>query len=193
MPTLKVHYEGWVSLPSGLRRELGLSSGDRLEVQLVEGAIVLRPASKARAPRQAAAAPKAPVTAAPSAGVPARRGPGRPRKLASSDGLVLPAEAKRPRGRPRKAVLAPEPKPAPTPAPASSELWKLRKKAELQPKSPGPEPAGPATLPPALVRRDSTFPLEERRPFRQVEIRKLGPRRKHNRPDRVRPGFVASE
>ena len=63
MPTLKVHYEGWVSLPSGLRRELGLSSGDRLEVQLVEGAIVLRPASKARAPRQAAAAPEAPVAA----------------------------------------------------------------------------------------------------------------------------------
>ena len=122
MPTLKVHYEGWVSLPSGLRRELGLSSGDRLEVQLVEGAIVLRPASKARAARPAAAAPEAPVAAAPSAGVPARRGPGRPRKLASSDGLVPPAdEAKRPRGRPRKAVLAPEPEPvAPSlPRPAS--------------------------------------------------------------------------
>ena len=143
MPTLKVHYEGWVSLPSGLRRELGLSSGDRLEVQLVEGAIVLRPASKARAARPAATAPEAPVAAAPSAGVPARRGPGRPRKLASSDGLVPPAdEAKRPRGRPRKAVLAPEPEPvAPSPAPAS-EPWKLRKKAELQQKSFGPEFGG---------------------------------------------------
>jgi AbrB family looped-hinge helix DNA binding protein len=194
MPTLKVHYEGWVSLPSGLRRELGLSSGDRLEVQLVEGAIVLRPASKARAARPAAAAPEAPVAAAPSAGVPARRGPGRPRKLASSDGLVPPAEAKRPRGRPRKAVLIPEPEPvAPSPAPVSSEPWKLRKKAELQAKAAGPEQAVSVVRPPAPVRSDSAFPLEERRPFRQVEIRKLGPRRKHNRSDRVRPGFAASE
>jgi AbrB family looped-hinge helix DNA binding protein len=182
MPTLKVHYDGWVSLPSGLRRELGLSSGDRLEVQLVEGAIVLRPASKARAARPAAAAPEAPVAAAPSAGVPARRGPGRPRKLASSDGLVPPAdEAKRPRGRPRKAVLAPEPEPvAPSPAPAS-EPWKLRKKAELQQKSFGPEQAAPVTLPPAPIHRDSGLAFEERRPFRQVEVRKLGPGRRHNR------------
>jgi AbrB family looped-hinge helix DNA binding protein len=182
MPTLKVHYEGWVSLPSSLRRELGLSSGDRLEVQLVAGAIVLWPASKARAPRPAAAAPKAPVAAAPTAGVPARRGPGRPRKLANSDGLVLPAEAKRPRGRPCKAVVAPEPEPVvPSPAPASSEPWTLRKKAELQPRSLGPEPVRPATLPPAPVGRDSGFQLEERRPFRQVEVRKLGSGRRHNR------------
>ena len=50
MPTVKLHYEGWVSLPSGLRRKLGLNSGDRLEADLVNGTIVLRPATKASHP-----------------------------------------------------------------------------------------------------------------------------------------------
>jgi AbrB family looped-hinge helix DNA binding protein len=184
MPTLKVHYEGWIALPSDLRRELGLSSGDRLEVQLVEGAIVLQPARKVRAPRQAvAAAAEAPIVAAPSGTLPARRGPGRPRKVASSDGLVPPAEAKRPRGRPRKAVAAVEPEPlAPSPGPASSEPWQLRKKADLQPKATTvSEQVASVTFPSAPVRRDSGFPFEERRPFRQVEVRKLGPGRRHNR------------
>ena len=43
MPTLKLHYEGWVSLPAALRQQLGLNSGDRLEVDLVDGTIMLRP------------------------------------------------------------------------------------------------------------------------------------------------------
>ena len=51
MPTVKLHYEGWASLPSGLRRKLGLNTGDRLEVDLVSGTIVLRPAAKAEHPR----------------------------------------------------------------------------------------------------------------------------------------------
>ena len=50
MPTVKLHYEGWVSLPSDLRRKLGLNSGDRLEADLVNGTIVLRPATKASHP-----------------------------------------------------------------------------------------------------------------------------------------------
>src|SRR3712207_9132722 len=47
MPTLKLHHEGWVSLPPALRRKLDLGSGARLEADLVDGAIVLRPAAKA--------------------------------------------------------------------------------------------------------------------------------------------------
>ena len=50
MATLKLHYDGWLSLPSGLRQKLGVGSGDRLEADLVDGAIVLRPAAKTRRP-----------------------------------------------------------------------------------------------------------------------------------------------
>ena len=58
MPTLKLHYEGWVSLPAVLRQQLGLNSGDRLDVDLVDGTIVLRPAAttKRPAPREDQAA-----------------------------------------------------------------------------------------------------------------------------------------
>ena len=44
MATLKLHYDGWLALPAGLRRTLDLKSGDRLVAELVDGAIVLRPA-----------------------------------------------------------------------------------------------------------------------------------------------------
>ena len=43
MSTLKLHYDGWLVLPAGLRRALGLESGDRLQVELMDGAIVLQP------------------------------------------------------------------------------------------------------------------------------------------------------
>ena len=42
MPTLKLHYDGWISLPTSLRTRLALRSGDHLEADLVDGAIVLR-------------------------------------------------------------------------------------------------------------------------------------------------------
>ena len=54
MPSLKVHYDGWIALPAGLREALGLSSGDRVDAELVDGALVLRPTTKARAKRAAA-------------------------------------------------------------------------------------------------------------------------------------------
>jgi bifunctional DNA-binding transcriptional regulator/antitoxin component of YhaV-PrlF toxin-antitoxin module len=37
MATLKLHYEGWLALPTGLRQKLGLKSGDQLEAELVRG------------------------------------------------------------------------------------------------------------------------------------------------------------
>ena len=46
MPTLKLHYDGWIALPAGLRQALGLNSGDRITAELVDGALVLRPATK---------------------------------------------------------------------------------------------------------------------------------------------------
>jgi hypothetical protein len=30
MPTVKIHYDGWICLPASLCRALGLSNGDRL-------------------------------------------------------------------------------------------------------------------------------------------------------------------
>jgi bifunctional DNA-binding transcriptional regulator/antitoxin component of YhaV-PrlF toxin-antitoxin module len=59
MPTLKLHYDGWIALPVRLRQALGLSSGDRLEAELADGALVLRPVGKTRgsAPAQGAAVP----------------------------------------------------------------------------------------------------------------------------------------
>ena len=47
MTTLKLHHDGWRALPAGLRRKLGLKSGDRLEAELVGGTVVLRPAAAA--------------------------------------------------------------------------------------------------------------------------------------------------
>ena len=35
MPTLKLHYDGWIALPIVLRQTLGLNTGDRIEVDLV--------------------------------------------------------------------------------------------------------------------------------------------------------------
>jgi hypothetical protein len=40
---LKLHYGKWAALLAGLRQQLGLSSGDRPDVDLVDCTIVLRP------------------------------------------------------------------------------------------------------------------------------------------------------
>ena len=99
MPTLKLHYDGWLLLPAALRRQLGLNSGDRLDVQLVDGTIVLRPATKAKrsvdhADLEEVTDPPAPDTAGNAAqpdAAPTRRGPGRPRKHQAGADLASPA------------------------------------------------------------------------------------------------------
>jgi AbrB family looped-hinge helix DNA binding protein len=195
MATLKLHYEGWVSLPSVLRQKLGLGSGDRLDVDLVEGAIVLRPTAKARRPARredgaaassAADASETPPLAADAA--PAKRKPGRPRKaVAAGESAPAPRKA---RGRPRKTTTVLEPGPVALPA-VSIGPPKLLKKADLQPKA---APADPAPPPADAIRRtrsDSGFRPVERRPFRNVEVRKLGPGRGHDRPRGLyRPAFA---
>jgi AbrB family looped-hinge helix DNA binding protein len=50
MSTLKLHHEGWLALPAGLRQKLGLKSGDRLEAELAGGTIMLRPAGRPTPP-----------------------------------------------------------------------------------------------------------------------------------------------
>ena len=78
MSTLKLHYEGWLALPAGLRQKLGLKSGDRLEAELAGGTIMLRPAGRpgegegqpgrtATAPRAGRAEPSPATARSPAA------------------------------------------------------------------------------------------------------------------------------
>ena len=46
MPTVKIHYDGWICLPASLCRALGLSNGDRLAAELVDGALALHPVAR---------------------------------------------------------------------------------------------------------------------------------------------------
>ena len=196
MPTLKVHYDGWIALPPGLRQHLKLNSGDRLDAQLVDGAIVLRPANAKRAPAEPEQAIEPPaVTSAPApsleTALPQKRPRGRPRKVQTIErpselmlaiaGDPLPSPKRKP-GRPRKVRLE-EAEPVAEPGPSSmvgeSTLWKLRPKAELTAKSPDPVPSPPRRPEPS--RMGGSHEREERRPFRNVEIRKLGSGRRHNR------------
>jgi AbrB family looped-hinge helix DNA binding protein len=115
MSNVQVHYDGWVTLPVAAREQLGLTTGDRLEVELTGDAIVLRRARPSVATEPAATEPvpraepriveaEAEETASAAAPEPAvKRGPGRPRKAPVA---ALPPNLKT-RGR-RKAVSAAE-------------------------------------------------------------------------------------
>ena len=200
VPRLKVHYDGWIALPPALRQHLKLNSGDRLDAQLVDGAIVLRPASAKRAPAEPEQAIELPaVTSAPApsleTAVPQKRPRGRPRKVQTTErpselmlaiaGDPLTSPKRKP-GRPRKIRLE-EAEPTAEPAPSSmvgeSTLWKLRPKAELAAKSPDPASSPPRR--PESSRLAGSHEREERRPFRNVEVRKLGTGRRPHRLQRV--------
>ena len=124
MPTIKLHYDGWLMLPVGLRQALGLNSGDRLGIELVDGTLMLRPVSKTRRPAAAeeaeasvgvVAAEMLPVAANAA---PVRRKRGRPRKVTTVVADEPVTAPKRPRGRPRKVPLAQDADTAPSPAPS---------------------------------------------------------------------------
>jgi AbrB family looped-hinge helix DNA binding protein len=96
MPTVKLHSEGWLSLPEAVRRKLGVGSGDTLEVQVVGNSAILRPAKgKAVSAEPEPAAPE--ETAPPMAAEPAP--PIEPEPVGTAP--ETPAPAKR-RGRPPK-------------------------------------------------------------------------------------------
>ncbi len=183
MPTLKLHYDGWLALPAALRLALGLTSGDRVEAELVDGALVLRPVVKARssAPRDAAANasagadPEGPASGA----IPASRKRGRPRKTQDEGGQIITSSGAR--GRPRASTHQPASERAGPPL-VSLGPPKLVKKADLEAKAAPVDPATPAGgLAPRMTRPDRIFQPVERRPFRNVEVRPLGPGRGHNR------------
>jgi bifunctional DNA-binding transcriptional regulator/antitoxin component of YhaV-PrlF toxin-antitoxin module len=130
MPKVRLNYDGWLALPMAVRKRLGLSAGQQLELELVGGAIVLRPTSSVSAadpippepaplaeqPKAAAAEPIPSVSSMPTV----KRGPGRPRKTpvaAASPSEAIPPEpeapaplpaapVKRGPGRPRKVQTA---------------------------------------------------------------------------------------
>ena len=186
MPTLKLHYDGWIALPVRLRQALGLSSGDRLEAELVDGALVLRPVGKTRgsAPDPDTAVPGTVEATAmlplPADPVPVRRGPGRPRKATNAvvEGSATPK--KRGRGRPRKTALAQD---LPAAAAPLSTLGppKLVKKADREAAALPADPSPPAVGPALRLRPERAAAPVERRPFRNVEIRPLGPGRGHHK------------
>ena len=183
MPTLKLHYDGWLALPAAFRQALGLSSGDRLEAELVDGALVLRPALKARRSASGAAVPNASTKTdsgepAPVS-IPAKRKPGRPRKVEDQDGEI--DTNSRVRGRPRASTLKPEFERAVPPA-ISLGPPKLVKKVDLKAKAATiNSTAATGGMAPRMPRPDRIFQPVERRPFRNVEVRPLGPGRGHNR------------
>jgi antitoxin component of MazEF toxin-antitoxin module len=175
MPTVKLHYDGWICLPASLCRALGLSSGDRLTAELLDGALALRPIVKRTAHDQQI------ETAASSATGPRETAP--PEDAGFSAAELAPAALTKRRGRPRREAATLEPEPAPEPV-MTRQPWILRKKAELPPAVPVMDKPAPRESRPEW-RSNVGFAFVERRPFRQVEVRKLGPGRGHNRPQPV--------
>lgn len=178
MTRLKLHYDGWLALPSAYRHALGWGAGATLEAELVDGAIVLRPAARATA--------KAKVAAVAGPEPAAREG---------RAGEPTPATRRKP-GRPRKAPAAGQPTPAfkleakDEPASLIEEAARSELRRKQAPPAPEPHRAWALARDPRPERRGHDGPGErEKRPFRQVEVRKLGPGRGHNK-DRVRASGV---
>ena len=94
LPTIQLHYDGWLTLPADARQHLHLVTGDRVDIELTEAGLLLRPAKQdkeavALEPMAAAALPAAgpseppaPVEAAPAI---VMRGPSRPRKTVTPE------------------------------------------------------------------------------------------------------------
>ena len=78
MADLLLHDQGWLSLPAELRQHLGLRTGDRLQLEMIDGGLRLRPAGQVA--RAEAAPPAQAVPAEPAA----KPGRGRPRKQVQS-------------------------------------------------------------------------------------------------------------
>ena len=154
MATLKLHYDGWLTLPAGLRDLLDLKTGDHLQAELVDGAIVLRPTHGKRVPAEPEPAAAMPVVATAAAAdtvaAPVKRPRGRPRKVQADPsqaellpGLEVPG--------PTEAQAWPAAESPPrcgstrtsTKAGSSGDeavVWKLRPKAALPETSPEPVP-----------------------------------------------------
>jgi AbrB family looped-hinge helix DNA binding protein len=106
MPKVRLNYDGWLALPADVRKKLGLATGYQLELELVGGAIVLRPVGAVGpAPADLAAVQPSVESLPPEPAAvpepPVKRGPGRPRKVPAA--IALPPSLKA-RGARRKAT-----------------------------------------------------------------------------------------
>jgi hypothetical protein len=88
MSIVSLRFDGWLMLPAQARAHLGVTTGHHLEVELIDGALLLRPAAQG-ATLSGLETKEAPGTAAPTKQAPAgvgmavsKTGPGRPRKAA---------------------------------------------------------------------------------------------------------------
>src|SRR5689334_5755826 len=84
MTKVRVNYDGWLALPAAVRQKLGVAAGDQLEIEVSDGAAVLRPVRAGTAGQAAALPEAAEPEALPTAVLPpdVKRRPGRPRKSA---------------------------------------------------------------------------------------------------------------
>jgi bifunctional DNA-binding transcriptional regulator/antitoxin component of YhaV-PrlF toxin-antitoxin module len=102
MRNVKMHYDGWLQLPAGVRSKLALETKDELEITLADDGVLLRPAGAKMTPvprhEPEVSAPPAPK--AQPAAVEPRAGAMRARAGRS---LALPA-GPRPRGRRKTAA-----------------------------------------------------------------------------------------
>lgn len=42
MTKVKLHFDGWLALPAAIRRRMGVTTGDQLEVEWTDGGLLLR-------------------------------------------------------------------------------------------------------------------------------------------------------
>jgi antitoxin component of MazEF toxin-antitoxin module len=183
MTTLKLYYGGWLALPAALRQTLGVGTGDRLEAELVDGTLRLRPAAAIKGaaenePEAPAPAAEAPAPASSSSAPTSARHPSRRLLQAAVPQPPEPVTTpERPLARLRKA------KPAPAPEPASLTEEEARAESGRKVALPLPREAPVAVRGRvrAWVMPTTGHEREERRPFPHVEVRKLGPGRRHHR------------
>ncbi len=99
---VRMNYDGWLTLPTGVRRKLDLSTGVQLELELVGGSVALTPTDQVSLANRPAAEPgiMAPSKVQPSVPEPAavaapapvaKRGPGRPQKAAAAPAALPPS------------------------------------------------------------------------------------------------------
>lgn len=53
MPRIKLHYDGWMALPTDVRQRFGVTTGDQLEAEWVDGGLILRAKSAVQKEAQA--------------------------------------------------------------------------------------------------------------------------------------------
>lgn len=97
MPVRRIPCQGWISLPFNLRRKLNLKSGDRLEMQLLDGVIALWPAAKGQVPLQIQKSIETSAAESLTTSTPVSRRPGRPQKILATDPPVVVPKARRAR------------------------------------------------------------------------------------------------